>query len=318
MPTNPSAGVDSAATPAVTSAVADRRAPALRRFAVSITVLTVAGHWFLGFEQAPVVPLVVVGYAYLLDLALEWSTSWARHRRPGFVGGWRRLVDHLLPTHISALACAMLLYANSSPWPYLFAITAAVSSRYLIRIRIHGRRRHVLNPSNTGITLTLLLYPWVSIAPPYQFTADIGGALDWLVPAAVLIAGTMINAKLTGRMPLIAGWLVGFVGQAVVRWAFADHALPAALMPMIGLAFILFTNYMITDPGTTPLRPTGQILFGVTTAMVYGLLVVSDVSYGLFLALSIVCLVRGLLLAGVGLRVRGPVVPVPGRPTAVR
>ena len=188
MPTYPPVGVEPAPTPAVTSTVADRRTPALRRFAVSITVLTVAGHWFLGFEQAPIVPLVVVGYAYLLDLAFEWSTSWAQRRRPGFAGGWRRLVDQLLPTHISALACAMLLYANSSPWPYLFAITAAVSSRYLIRIRIDGRHRHVLNPSNAGITLTLLLFSWVSIAPPYQFTADIGGALDWLVPAALRAA----------------------------------------------------------------------------------------------------------------------------------
>jgi len=128
------------------------------------------------------------------------------------------------------------------------------------------------------------------------------------VPAAVLMAGTVINAKLTGRMPLIVGWLAGFAGQAVARWLLADHALPAALMPMSGLAFILFTNYMITDPGTTPHRPVNQVLFGVTTAMVYGLLVLSHVSYGLFLALTIVCVMRGALLAGLGLRRRVPVV----------
>jgi hypothetical protein len=53
---------------------------------------------------------------------------------------------------------------------------------------------------------------------------------------------------------------------------------------------------MITDPGTTPVRPRNQVIFGVTTATAYGLLVVSGISFGLFFALVITCVLRGILL----------------------
>ncbi len=289
-------GTAAARAPARDVSLPDVRLKALRRFALSITALTVIGHLFLGFEQAPVTPLLTLVVGYLVDLLLETLDARAHHRPPKYLGGARQLIDYLLPTHIGSLACAMLLYGNSSPWPYLFAASAAVASRHLLRIRINGRLRHVLNPSNAGITLTLLLFPWVSIAPPYQFTADIFGGLDWLLPLVVLAAGTAINGKLTGKMPLILGWVGGFVGQAAIRWALFDHAFLAALMPMTGLAFILFTNYMITDPGTTPARRAGQVWFGVTTAAVYGLLVLAHVAYGLFFALVITCVLRTALL----------------------
>ena len=33
-------------------------------------------------------------------------------------------------------------------------------------------------------------------------------------------------------------------------------------------AFIVFTLYMIPDPATTPLKPSGQALFGFSVALV--------------------------------------------------
>jgi Na+-translocating ferredoxin:NAD+ oxidoreductase RnfD subunit len=146
----------------------------------------------------------------------------------------------------------------------------------------------------------------VSIAPPYHFTNNTTGALDWLLPLGVLMAGTMLNAGLTGKMPLIMGWLAGFVLQAVVRWQVLDHSLLGALAPMTGLAFIVFTNYMITDPGTTPFKRRNQVVFGAATALIYGLLVVSHVAFGLFFALVITCALRAaVMLAAPAL---GPVV----------
>jgi len=275
---------------------ADKRVKALQRFALSITVFNIVGHLFLGFEQAPVTPVVCVLLGYAVDLLLETLNARAEGRPTGFSGGWRNLVTYLLPTHIAGLACGMLLYGNESLWPYLLAVTVAVSGKHFIRIKVGGRWRHFLNPSNSGIVVVLLLFPWVSIAPPYHFTNNTTGGLDWILPLGVLMAGSMLNAGLTGRMPLILGWLGGFVAQAVVRWLVLDHALLAALAPMTGLAFILFTNYMITDPGTTPFLARNQAVFGVTTAAVYGLLVVSHVAFGLFFALVITCALRAAVL----------------------
>ena len=38
------------------------------------------------------------------------------------------------------------------------------------------------------------------------------------------------------------------------------------------MAFLLFTFYMVTDPGTTPVEPRGQIAFGAVVAAAYGVL----------------------------------------------
>ncbi|MGQ0838122.1 enediyne biosynthesis protein UnbU [Actinokineospora sp.] len=275
----------------------DRRIKALRRFAMSITAFTVLGHLLLGFEQSPVTPIVVVLAAYCVDLLMETVDARVCGRTPAYAGGLLPMANFLLPSHIGGLATAMLLYGNTSLWPYLFAVTVGVCSKYVLRIRVHGRPRHFLNPSNAGIALTLVLFPWVGIAPPYHFTNNTGGALDWLLPLAIMAAGTMLNVGLTGKAPLIAGWVLGFAGQAVVRWALLDHALVPALVPMTGLAFVIFTNYMITDPGSTPTAPCRQVLFGLTTAAVYGVLVSAGVVFGFFFALVITCALRGLGLA---------------------
>jgi hypothetical protein len=63
---------------------------------------------------------------------------------------------------------------------------------------------------------------------------------------------------------------------------------------MTGVAFILFTFYMVTDPATTPDRTWAQIVFGASVALVYSLFLMSHVVFGLFMALVIVCVARGL------------------------
>ena len=70
----------------------------------------------------------------------------------------------------------------------------------------------------------------------------------------------------------------------------------AAWMPMTGLAFVLYTFYMVTDPATTPSSPRAQIAFGTAVAAAYGLLVTVHVVFGLFFALTIICAIRGLSL----------------------
>lgn len=274
----------------------DKRVKALRRFALSITVFNIIGHLFLGFEQSPITPITCVVVGYASALLLEFLDAWGRKRKPDYSGGVGNLATFLLPAHITALACAMLLWGNTSLWPYVFAVVCSNSVKYVVRLKVDGRVRHVLNPSNSGIVVTLLLFGWVGIAPPYHFTNAIGDPIDWFIPVGILMLGTMLNAGLTGKIPLIMGWVGGFVAQAVVRWAVLDHAFLAALVPMTGVAFILYTNYMITDPGTTPTKKRNQVVFGVTTAAVYGVLVSVGVVFGLFFALVITCALRGVVL----------------------
>jgi Na+-transporting NADH:ubiquinone oxidoreductase subunit NqrB len=271
----------------------DLRLAALRRFAVAISVLNLVGHGVLGFEQSYAHVAIALAAAYATELALEIVDARACQRAVAFAGGARPLIDFLLPAHITALACAMLLYANDRLAPVAFAAAFGVASKSVFRARIGGARRHFMNPSNAGIATTLLVFPWVGVAMPYQFTENLHGAADWILPLVFVCVGSFLNAKLTRRIPLVVGWVGGFVIQAVVRSAVFDVRVLPAIAPITGVAFVLFTFYMVTDPGTTPSRPRDQLAFGAAVAAAYSALQVVHVVYGLFFSLALVCSVRG-------------------------
>ena len=269
----------------------------LRRFAVAITVLNILGHAFFGFEQSFAHPLVALAAAYSAELLLEFIDALCNHRAPRFKGGGaRKFIEFLLSAHITGLACAMLLYANERLGPVIFASVVAICSKAVLRARVGNGTRHFFNPSNFGITVTLLVFSWVSVAPPYQFTENLTGAGDWILPGVIVCTGTFLNARFTHRLPLIAAWLGGFVAQAALRSLFFETPFGAGLVPMTGVAFILYTFYMVTDPATTPEGRRDQIVFGLSVAGVYGLLMVNHIVFGLFFALTIVCAVRGLCM----------------------
>lgn len=270
------------------------RLPALRRFATAITLFNILGHTVFGFEQSWAQPLIALATAYSVELLLELVDAWASGRPLRFAGGVQKLVDFLLSAHITGLAVAMLLYANEQLGPIAFATAVAIGSKTIFRVAVATRTRHIFNPSNFGITVTLLLFPWVGIAPPYHFTENLSGAEDWLLPGLIVITGTFLNARFTHRLPLIAAWVGGFTAQAIVRNLIFDAPIAATLMPMTGVAFVLYTFYMVTDPATTPSEPRAQVAFGLAVAAAYGLLMILHIVFGLFFALTLVCALQGL------------------------
>jgi len=269
------------------------RLTALRRFATTITILNVVGHIYLGFEQSWAQPLVALATTYSMELLLELIDARTNRRPLAFAGGMRNLVDFLLPAHITGLSIAMLLWANDQLWPFAFAAAVATGSKAILRVPIGKSTRHFLNPSNLGITMTLILLPWVGFAPPYEFTENLTGLGYWILPGLIIVLGTMVN-RLTGRLPLIAAWVGGFVLQACLRSVLFGLPVVAALLPMTGVMFVIYTFYMITDPGTTPTGSWAQVAFGAGVAAVYGLLIVVHVVAAIFIALTLVCALRGL------------------------
>jgi hypothetical protein len=279
---------------------------ALRRFAFSISAFTIAGAFALGFEDSWAQPVVALLCAYTFDLGLETVSAWDESRPARYRGGVRPLFEFLLPAHISGLSVALLLYPGDRLAPIVFATAVITASKYVLRVRVGGRPRHFLNPSNIGIVATLLAFPSVGISPPYHFTENIYGVWDWVLPVAIGAAGTVLNGGLTRKLPLILGWVGGFALQAALRGALFHASLVAALLPMTGVVFVIFTNYMITDPGTTPIRPRNQLAFGAAAALAYGCFVVAHVVFGFFFAVTVVSAVRGAYLFALA-RQAGPV-----------
>lgn len=274
----------------------DVRYIALRNFAISISVFNIFGYTLLGFEQPWLWALLAVLVGYTTEIVFELISSWTHRHRPRFLGGGARGVyEALLPSHITALAVNMLLYCNNQFWPVAFGVVVGVAAKHVLQAPISGRMRHYMNPSNFGITAVLLCFSgWCSIAPPYQFTENANTYFRVMIPLVIATAGTVINAMLTRKVPLLVGWMGGFFIQAFVRHWLWHVALFSALGVMTGVAFVLFTNYMISDPGTTPFKARNQFMFGSSVAFVYAVLMVANVVYTLFFAVCAVCLLRGL------------------------
>jgi hypothetical protein len=301
--------VSPAPVPPVLQAAADKRATrpprvdsrdprylALRNFAISMSIFNILGYTILGFEQPWSWPFFALAIGLGLEIVIGLIAAWAGKTMPAFAGhGAWGVYTYLLPAYITTLAVNMLLYANDRFWPIALAVVIGVGQKAVLIAPINGRWRHFMNPSNFGITATLVLFSWVNIAPPYHFTEHVPDVFRIMIPIILLTAGTVLNAVLTKKVPLILGWLGSFVIQALLRWWGWDIALYAALVPMTGVAFLLFTNYMVTDPGTTPSKPRAQFMFGASVGTVYGVLMIFDVVYTLFFATTLVCLGRGLM-----------------------
>lgn len=281
----------------------DPRYLALRNFAISISVFNTFGYTLLGFEQPWLWPFIAVASGYTIELTFEMISSWAQRRQPRFMGnGGRGLYEFLLPAHITSLAVNMLLYANNQLLPVIFGVFVGVAGKHALQAPINGRMRHYMNPSNFGIGFSLLIFGnWLSIAPPYEFTERADTFWRVMIPLIIATAGTVINGVLTKRVMLIMGWMGGFLIQGAIRHGIWHVALFSAWGPMTGVAFVLFTNYMITDPGTTPSKGRNQFIFGASVAFTYAALMEFNVVYTLFFATAIVCGSRGAMWWGIHL-----------------
>ncbi|MHC5536893.1 enediyne biosynthesis protein UnbU [Singulisphaera rosea] len=271
-----------------------RRYFALWYFTTLLIVWNLLGHLSLGFEQSHLQSLVGLATAIGLQLLLEWIDARANDRTPRYTGSSANFLNFLPPAIIPGLAVSMLLYPNERLMPLIFGIGVAICSKVMFRAPVgDGKTQHIFNPSNLGIVSTLILFPATGVAPPYHFTENLTGMWHWALPGFVLTSGLIVHGLFTGRLVLVLTWLVAFIIQGQVRsWYFGTSWI-VPLTPMTSAAFMVFTLYMIPDPATTPVQPLRQALFGITIAAVYGILLVNHMVYGLFIALAIVCAMRG-------------------------
>ncbi len=272
------------------------RLAALRRFAITISVLNLLGHTVLGFENSWAQMVVAVLMAYATELFLEIVNAWANQKTPRFVGGVTNFVDFLLPAHISGLAVSMLLYTGELLLPFAFASAVAIASKALFTVNVNNSERHFLNPSNTGIAVTVFLFPAIAPVMPWQFTEGLSSNLSSAFPVLIVCLGIFMNWRYTKRMPLVLGWVLAFALQGVVRCLVNGLPLFVGLVPITGVSFVLFTFYMITDPGATPSDWREQVIFGAATALVYCILVLSHIGFAFFYSLVIVSFARGIIL----------------------
>jgi hypothetical protein len=285
----------------------------LRTSATFATIFTILGHTVLGFEQPVAQVFVALGTGYACALFFEWVDARANGAPPAFVGGgWRKLLDFMLPAHMTSITMSFLLYFNQRLWIMSLSVALALGSKYVLRVRHNGRLQHFMNPSNFGIAIVLITYQWTGVLP-WAFTIDIHGVWDWLLPLIIVLLGFRLNLLFTGRLPTVFTWLSTFILLGIVRAWLLHTPISAELVVLTGIPMVLFTLYMITDPQTSPARLRSQIMFGAGIAFAYHVLLMMHVQYMMFYSVATVCAIRGLCLFALSLRepsVERAVVPV--------
>jgi len=230
--------------------------------AAALTLWTVLGQTSYYFNRDPVDLAAAIGTACVLDFVLAAAVL--------------RLVAVPLSAYITGLSIAILLESND--WRiYVVAAVWGILSKYLLR----DDKRHFFNPSNFAIVMALLLtHGSASIAPGSQWGADYRIAV-------VIIGLGLLMMRRVRRLDLALAWLGGYAAMGLLRMALGQGGLVFVLGPMTGAEFALFTFSMMPDPRASPPTPRGRIVWGLSIAVVDGVLRYFEIRYSMFYALFV-------------------------------
>lgn len=224
---------------------------------------TLLGKFVLGFEVSWLQIAAAALTACLLDVVLSY---------------WRAGIL-LVPASalISGLSLGLLL-RSPELWPFLLAGAVTVLAKYLVRVR----GRHVFNPSNFGLVVTLAL-PWAQgRVTPGQWGDS------WVMLFLVLNLGFFIIYRVR-RLHLVAAFVASFAAFGLARSVLELTSVYSVYASMVSGAFLLFAFFMITDPMTSPGTASGRVLYAAAVAAADAVLRSFGVPYSIFLALVVVC-----------------------------
>ena len=226
---------------------------------VILTTFTVLGQTALHFTVSPA--------DILTSLAVAVGTDAVWHRRRA--GRW------VLPLSavITGLGISLLLRSPDVP-VFAFAALVAIGSKYLIRSR---NGRHVFNPSNFGIVVTLALTSGLSDVMPERWDRSA------LVALFVCCIGSFVVFRVK-RLVMVGTFLVAHL---VAAGLYAGQV--PAWTASLSASTLIFTFFMITDPRTAPKDTPGQVAYALVVAGLAQVLTASGSLAPLFVALVAVC-----------------------------
>ncbi|MDQ3110073.1 MAG: RnfABCDGE type electron transport complex subunit D [Bacteroidota bacterium] len=152
---------------------------------------------------------------------------------------------------ITAFSLCLMLAANST-WTFILAAVLGISSKFFIKIN----GKHIFNPANFGIMITLMITgdAWIS---PGQWGSN--ALLLMLVGCTGLVV--LLKVK---RLDTAFAFLIAFLGLSFIRnilylgWPldFFWHQFSTG-------SLLLFTFFMITDPMSTPSSRPARIIWAL-------------------------------------------------------
>jgi Na+-transporting NADH:ubiquinone oxidoreductase subunit NqrB len=153
---------------------------------------------------------------------------------------------------ISILSLCLLVRTNYLSLAALAAVLT-IGSKFLLRID----GKHVFNPTNFGIAVTMATMGAVWVSPGQWGT---GAFFAFPRPAPRPVIHRAARSDATGVLAFYAMVLFG-------RGLWLGDPLTIPLHQIENGAFLLFSFFMISDPKTTPESRAGRILFALAVAL---------------------------------------------------
>ncbi|MFN0202799.1 MAG: RnfABCDGE type electron transport complex subunit D [Bacteroidia bacterium] len=199
------------------------------------------GIWQLGWDMDIKKYLLIA----LTALITQIFGAYLTHKKDN---GWKSAL-------ITTLGLCLLFKANAESTMILGAFLA-IASKFVLKYE----GKHIFNPANFGIIVTILLTQdaWIS---PGQWGS--GTILLFLVGAL----GTMIIFKV-GRIDISLGFLGAlFLLQFSRTILYLNWGYDVLFQQFTSGSLLLFTFFMITDPMTTPNHKTARLIWSVLIAL---------------------------------------------------
>lgn len=151
---------------------------------------------------------------------------------------------------ISTFSLSLLVSSQSLLIAVLIA-TLMVASKFLLRVD----DKHIFNPANFALVVTVMLFPGISAIMPGQW-----GASTIIAALVVLISGILVTRSV--RRHDIAFYFLGFHFLTLLLFVSLGYlSLPQMSAQFASVALLLFTFFMITDPKTIPNTKKGRLLY---------------------------------------------------------
>jgi Na+-transporting NADH:ubiquinone oxidoreductase subunit NqrB len=168
-------------------------------------------------------------------------------------------LNSILPAATISQSICFLTYTPEYMFYYLAAFLAIFSKGV-----IHYKGRHVFNPSNFGITVTILLFPnWIS----GLFNAFSG---IYFIGAYFLVTGGL-NCWNSKTYDICLTFLGTYVVASLVRGLFFDNSLYFwnYVYLILNPSFLIYCFHMINDPATTPRNKKNRLYYGASLGLMY-------------------------------------------------
>lgn len=152
---------------------------------------------------------------------------------------------------------------------YVLAGFLAIASKYIFQIR----EKHFFNPSNFGVFLVLVFFPWMSWTNPLQWGRIYHGFELNLLYILIVSFGLFIlwRVKINKSLNLLYIVVPFFITHLSILYYFSAETITSYHL-IYSPSFFIFTFFMITDPQTILVNRISRVLFGWLVAVVFYIL----------------------------------------------